>query len=223
MIRPMRRARASVGALVVALALTGCGSVSEEYEITGIDALEIPTPSPDPEDFVATIDNPWLPLAAGNVWTYDVTLGVDDYTMTVEVTDDTETIEGVTTTAVDTTYVTADTPGTVRDYYAQDRDGNVWWLGREGSWEAGVDGAQAGLAMPADPRVGDGWRRAYSEGVVESKITVEEVDGDTLVLRSETPLVPGEVVQEVYAAGVGLERTFNVEGVPRSGELASGP
>ncbi|MBJ7357326.1 hypothetical protein [Nocardioides sp.] len=219
----MRRARALLTALALGLALAGCGSVSEEYDIAGIDELDIPTPSPDPADFVAEIDNPWLPYAVGNAWVYDVTVGITDSTMTVEVTEDTRTIAGVVTTAVDTTYATADTPGTVRDYYAQDRQGNVWWFGSEGSWEAGVDGAQAGLAMPADPRLGDGWRRAYLEGVVETKVTVEEVDGDTLVLRSETPLVPGEVVQEVYAAGVGLERTFNVEGAPRSSVLASGP
>ena len=55
------------------------------------------------------------------------------------------------------------------DWYAQDAFGNLWYLGEdtkeyengkvastEGSWEAGVDGAQAGIILPADPTVGHG-------------------------------------------------------------------
>ena len=62
------------------------------------------------------------------------------------------------------------------DFFAQDRDGNVWWLGRAGEWEAGVDGARAGLVVPADPRVGDGYRMALLEGVVEDRAEVTAVD-----------------------------------------------
>ena len=64
----------------------------------------------------------------------------------------------------------------VVDYYAQDRHGNVWWFGREGVWRAGEDGAEAGLAMPATPRVGDGWRAAYDAGVVDVRTTVATRD-----------------------------------------------
>ena len=64
----------------------------------------------------------------------------------------------------------------VVDYYAQDRHGNVWWFGREGVWLAGEDGAEAGLAMPATPRVGDGWRAAYDADVVDVRMTVETRD-----------------------------------------------
>jgi hypothetical protein len=209
-------------ALPVALALTGCGAASEDYEIAGIDQLEIPTPSPDPDDFVASVDNPWLPLAAGNVWTYDVTAGIESGTTTVQVSEGTESVAGVTATVVETTDA-SDPAGSVRDYYAQDRDGNVWWFGREGEWEAGVDGAQAGLAMPADPRVGDGWRLALSEGVVEDRATVESVADGQLVVRVESDLAPDLVVQRTYEDGVGLSRTFTVDGPPGSSVLTSGP
>ena len=64
----------------------------------------------------------------------------------------------------------------VVDYFAQDRRGNVWWFGREGEWLAGEDGAQAGLAMPATPRLGDGWRAAYEAGVVDVRMTVTSRD-----------------------------------------------
>ena len=63
--RPMRRGRVSVGLLALALTLTGCGAASEDYEVAGIDELVIPTPSPDPDDFVGHVDNPWFPLRAG--------------------------------------------------------------------------------------------------------------------------------------------------------------
>ena len=80
------------------------------------------------------------------------------------------TVAGVATTAVTRTEPTGDQ---VVDYYAQDRRGNVWWFGREGVWLAGEDGAQAGLAMPATPRLGDGWRAAYDADVVDVRMTVE--------------------------------------------------
>ena len=53
------------------------------------------------------------------------------------------------------------------DWYAQDKEGNVWYMGEdskeyengkvvstEGSWEVGVDGAKPGIMMEANPQVG---------------------------------------------------------------------
>jgi hypothetical protein len=223
MMRPMRRARASVGALVVALALTGCGSVSEEYEVTGIDGLEIPTPSPDPDDFVGTIDNPWLPLEPGSSWAYDVVEGAEDGRATVSVEPSNLRLGGVAVTVVRTETVLGEAPATeTTDYYAQDRDGNVWWFGRAGVWDVEWAGAEAGLAMPADPRLGDGWRLALLDGVVDDRATVESVADGQVVLRVESEL-SGVVAERTYADGVGLTRTFNVEGPPGSTDLSSGP
>ena len=91
----------------------------------------------------------------------------------ITVEDTTYDVAGVATTPVTRTEPTGDQ---VVDYYAQDRRGNVWWFGREGVWLAGEDGAQAGLAMPATPRLGDGWRAAYDEDVVDVRMTVETRD-----------------------------------------------
>ena len=77
--------------------------------------------------------------------------------------------------------------------------------------------------MPADPRVGDGWRLALLEGVVEDRATVESVEDGQVILRVESDLTPGTVVQRTYDDGVGLVRTFNLEGPSGSSELASGP
>ena len=224
MMRPMRRARTSLGALVLALVLTGCGAASEDYEETGIDGLAIPTPSPDPEDFVGHVDNPWLPLAQGNEWTYDVVDGAEVGRATVTVEPSNLLLGGVAVTTVRTETILGEDPPTERvDYYAQDRDGNVWWFGRQGVWDVDVAGAEAGLAMPADPRVGDGWRLALLEGVVGDRVTVERVADGSVVLRVESDLTPDVVVQQVYDEGVGLARTFNLEGPPGSSELTSGP
>jgi len=223
----MRRGPLSVGAVALVLTLAGCGSVSVDYEETGIDQLVIPTPSPDPADFVEEVDNPWFPLEPGNEWTYDVDAGAVDGERTVTVDAGGRVVAGVEVVTV-TTETTEEGPGGeaaayTRDFYSQDTRGNVWWFGREGVWEAGVDGAEAGLAMPADPRVGDGWRLARLEGVVEDRVTVQSVADGAVVLRAESELDPGVVEQRVYDEGVGLTRTFNLEGPTGSSVLTSGP
>jgi hypothetical protein len=220
----MRRGRVSIGALLVALALSGCSSVSVDYEETGIDQLTIPTPSPDPEDFVARIDNPWLPLEPGSTWTYDIESGGADGEATVTVEPSNLRLGGVPVTLVRTqSHVGLGTPTETTDYFAQDRDGNVWWFGQAGVWDVEVAGAEAGLAMPADPRVGDGWRLALLEGVVEDRVTVENVEDGQVIVRVESDLAPGVVVQRTYEDGIGLVRTFNLMGPPGSSELTSGP
>lgn len=224
--RPMCRGPLSVGgvALVLTLTLAGCGSVSVDYEETGIDELTVPTPAPDPDDFVGEVDNPWLPLEPGSTWTYDVDEGAEDGERTVTVEPSNLRLAGVAVTVVRTETVVGDAPAVdTTDYYAQDRDGNVWWFGRQGVWDVEVAGAEAGLAMPAAPRVGDGWRRGLLEGVAEDRVTVQSVADDAVVLRAESDLDPGVVEQQVYDRGVGLSRTFNLEGPDSSSVLTSGP
>jgi hypothetical protein len=127
---------------------------------------------------------------------------------------------GVEVTTVRTsTSIGLGMPTETVDYYAQDRDGNVWWFGRAGVWDVTVAGAEAGLAMPADPRIGDGWRVGLLDGVVEDRATVDSLADGVLVLRVESELLPGLVDQRVYEKGVGLVRTL-IEGPP---ELTSGP
>ncbi len=217
--RPFARLAAAAATVLV---LTGCGSASEPSPPTGIDELTIPTPSLDPDDFVAEIDNPWLPLAVGNAWRYIA--GGGQQTTSVTVLDETREIQGVTATAVrSATTFQGRTPSEQRiDWYAQDAEGNVWLLGEGGAWEAGVSGAEAGLAMPADPRVGDGYRRGYAEGVAEDLAQVLSLDGSASVpyddltglLETEdsTPLEPGRVERRLYARGVGLVREETIAG-----------
>lgn len=217
-----RRPRVAAAAVLGTLVLSGCGSASEPSPPTGIDELVIPSASLDPDDFVEEIDNPWLPLAEGNEWRYSAKGG--QLTVTVTVLEETTDIQGVTATAVRT--ATSDRRLTTSeqriDWYAQDAEGNVWLLGEGGIWEAGVNGAEAGLAMPADPRVGDGYRREYAEGVAEDRALVLSLDGSASVpyddltglLETEdsTPLEPGRVEHRLYARGIGLVREETVAG-----------
>lgn len=219
-------------ALLVALLAFGCGTASEPSPPSGVDELVIPNPSVDPSDFVARIDNPWLPLAPGATWAYRVTgsaSGVPSGSLTVTVRDQSEDVAGVRATVVDTSGPAGDST----DYYAQDRSGNVWWLGRDGVWRAGDDGAEAGLAMPRHPRLGDGWRKAFLPGVVEDRAVVTSLDDAVSVpagtferlvqLEISSALVPDLGYQESYARGVGLVRTVSLHGPTYLAELVSGP
>lgn len=197
--------------VVIALlaVLTACGSSSVQLAATGVDTLVVPTPSPDPDDFVRGVDNPWLPLPPGRTWTYQVVDVDGSHERTVTVADGPE-VDGVPTTA----RVTTDADVVTTDWFAQDTGGNVWWFGREGEWAAGTDGAEAGLAMAAHPRVGDGYRTAYQPGVVEDTATVLAITGsatvpagsyDDLVVTQETSgTEPGGSLEQSWARGVGL-------------------
>jgi len=225
-------AACSVG-LVSCLALAGCGSASEPSPPSGVDELVIPSPSLDPADFVEGVDNPWLPLVPGSEWHYRATTAVEPGTITVTVLDETREIQGVTATVVQE--VVRDREGEVTEdtvtWLAQDAEGNVWTLGEEGLWEAGVDGAEAGLAMPARPRVGDGYRTAYLEGAVEDRAEVVDLEGSASVpygdltglleIENSTPLEPGVLERKVYARDLGLVRDVTVDGGDELVELVS--
>jgi hypothetical protein len=231
--------------LVAAVLLSACGAEPPSIDPTGVDELTIPTPTPDPDDFVDEITNPYLPLTPGSTWTYTSSSDEGTETITVTVLDTTRTIQGIEATAVHD--VVRDRDGGVLedtvDWFAQDRRGNVWYLGEDtteydgakvstaGSWEAGVDGAEAGLAMPAEPRVGDGYRQEYDPGEAEDRAEVIDlaraltlthaVFDDLLEIEESSPLEPGVVERKYYAKGTGLVAERTVEGGDEVVELVS--
>ncbi len=238
-----RRTAPLAAALATGFLLTGCGAAPVTSPPTGVDELLIPTPTPDPADFVEGIDNPYLPLAVGNEWVYEAA-GGDPETITVTVTGETKVIQGVTTTVVHdvVTGPDGDVVEDTYDWFAQDADGNVWYFGEDtkeydergrvdeaGSWQAGVDGAEAGLVMPAEPRVGDAYRQEFYPGEAEDKGRVVSVDAAVdiafgaydRVLETEdtTPLEPGLVERKYYARGVGLVLEETVAGGSDRAEL----
>lgn len=242
----MGRRTSWVVAVLASSLLAGC-SVGDPATVgpSGVDGLRIPTPSPDPADFVEGVDNPWLPLAPGSRWRYRV---VEDGEVVgrvaVTVTDEAKRVAGVPVTVVRD--VVRDRDGDLveesRDWVAQDTAGNVWLFGEDttssagrrstgDSWEAGRQGAQAGLLMPATPRVGDGYEQEHREGVAEDRTRVLALDGEAqvpagtftdLVETEETsPLEPGLVEHTSYARGVGPVREETVTGGTRVVELVA--
>ncbi len=229
------------------LSVTGssCAGGPPTIAPSGVDGLVIPTPTPDPHDFVEHVDNRWFPLEPGTVWTYRATGDEGDQEEVVTVTDRTRVVQGVATTVVHD--VTTDARGKVvedtYDWYAQDTDGNVWYFGEdttaydgrrkstEGSWEAGVDGAEAGLVMAAHPRQGDGYAQEHLPGVAEDRAVVLSVteqrtvplgEYDDMVQTEDTsPLDPGVVEHKYYAPGVGPVLEETVAGGSESVQLVS--
>ena len=202
-------------------------------------------PELDPADFVATIDNPYLPLVPGSRWTYEETNGdgeTEDIAIVVQ--DETREIAGISARVVrDTVTLDGVLVEDTHDWYAQDTEGNVWYLGEEvdnyddqgelvdhdGSFEHGVDGAIGGIVMLADPQVGDAYRQEYYPGeaedlgeVVRTGETVSVPFGDfedVLVTRDWNPLEPEVIEEKWYAPGVGLVREVKVAGDTGEGVL----
>ena len=137
----------------------------------------------DPANFVETVDNPYFPLTPGTTWVYEGESDGEAERNEVTVTDETKTILGVTCVVVrDVVLIDGEIVEDTLDWYAQDADGNVWYMGEavqdfedgelvstEGSWEAGVDGAQPGIIMLADPQVGDYYQQELYEGEAEDQ------------------------------------------------------
>jgi len=129
------------------------------------------------------------------------------------------------------------------DWYAQDKDGNVWYfgedskqydskgklIGTEGSWEAGVDGAKPGIVMKSNPVVGDSFRQEYKKEVAEdmSQIlglnitaTVPYGTFDNCVKTKDWSPLESDVVEEKYfAPGIGFVLTVTVKGGSERSEL----
>ena len=203
----------------------------------------------DPAEFTTKIDNPYWPMSPGSRWVYSEsdTQGSHEKVV-VEVTNETKTIaNGVEARVVRDTVTENGEPVEVTDdWYAQDSDGNIWYLGEDtaeykngkvanhsGSFEAGVDGAQAGIAMPANPEPGLSYRQEYYEGEAEDEgavVTVGEeqvqvpfgyFNTDVLMTRDLVPTEPKVQELKFYAPGVGPLLSVHTDGAGGRAELVS--
>ena len=202
-------------------------------------------PEFDPANFAGDlIDNPYFPLEPGTTFIYE---GESEGTPTREemtVTHETKEILGVTTTVI---YHLGFEDGVLIeetfDWFAQDEDGNVWYFGEdtreldesgnvistEGSWEAGVDGAEAGIIMLADPKKGIRYRQENAPDVAEDMAQVRRLNeslcvsygcfDNVLVIKEWTPLERGVVELKYYAPGVGFIFGIMVKGGEEQIEL----
>ena len=192
----------------------------------------------NPADFTTKIDNPYWPMKPGSRWVYRETDSEGaKQRVVVTVTRRTKLIANGVTARVVHDVVTEDgKPVEVTDdWYAQDRAGNIWYLGedtteyangkpvsKQGSFEAGVDGAQPGVIMPARPKVGMRYRQEYYKGHAEDRARIfsrrerAEVPfgffRQALMTREENPLEPRVLEYKFYARGVGPVLAVSVSG-----------
>jgi hypothetical protein len=227
-----------LAAAIVSLTATR-SSASEKTAAPPIPTL------PPPPDFVDHVDHPFFPLEPGTTFTYTGQEEGAPRKVTVFVTHKTKMILGINATVVlDQVLVDGQPEEKTFDWYAQDKDGNVWYLGEDssdyvngkwvrsdGSWEAGVDGARAGIVMEANPQVGDVYRQEYYAGHAEDTAKVIDTDASVtvaygafehaLVTSEWTPLEKGVVERKYYVSGVGNVRTVMVKGGSEEEQLVS--
>jgi hypothetical protein len=194
--------------VTVVVALTGCGGSGRTALPQGSEPVEL-----DPADFTSEIDNPWMPMAVGARRLYRETDGDGEF--------------------VEDTF----------DWYAQDADGNAWYgedtkefedgkvATTAGSWEAGVDGAQPGILVPAEPADGMTYRQEYDAGEAEDAVEVLSLDervevpfgrfDGVLMTKDFTPLEPDVLEHKFYARGVGLVLALAISGGSDREELVS--
>ena len=219
----------TLSVIALAMVLLAACSDSSEEDVIKISAEGPYAPNISQTNFSRStvVDNPYFPLKPGTTSIYEGTEDDDKIRVEEFVTDDTRLIMGVPCVVVRVTeWINGELVEDTLDWYAQDNDGNVWYFGEdsrdyedgelvgtEGSWEAGVDGAKAGLIMKAEPRVGDAYRQEYYKGETEDMGEVIDLNGsatvpygsfDGLVVITEwTPLEPGVIEHDYYALGVG--------------------
>jgi hypothetical protein len=201
----------------------------------------------DPADFTTKIDNPYWPMKPGSRWVYRETdpQGTKQRVV-VTVTHKTKKMaNGVTARIVhDVVTEKGKLVEDTYDWYAQDNAGNVWYLGEAtkeyengkvkttaGSWEAGVDGAQPGIIMPAKPKAGLSYRQEYYKGQAEDKariVSAREQAGvpaghykRVVMTRDVNPLSPKILEFKFYARNVGPVLALSASGGSDREELIS--
>jgi hypothetical protein len=190
------------------------------------------SPTIVPAEFTTEITNPYMPLVPGTALTYKGRHEMNVFS----VTDRTREVMGVTTIVVrDKAFEDGALVEDTEDWFAQDAAGNVWYFGEataecdgnrivshHGAWEAGVDGAQPGIVMLANPDLGDHYRQEYLKGQAEDVAKVIRLDStvtnslgtyaNVLITEDFTRLEPQLVEHKKYAPGVGLVEDQAVKG-----------
>ena len=210
-----------------------CDEIGQDPYVVDLEDIDFVAPG----DIGGTVaPNRYLPLVPGTRFHYENEEAGE--LVEVSVTRDTIKIDGVECVIVRDVVTDADSGELIEDtddFFAQDVDGNVWYLGEvarnyedglltdlEGSWRSGVDDAKAGIVMKAMPMVGDVYRQEFLLGDAEDIARVvnlsgdEETDGygcaaNCLVTEEFTPLEPGVLEYKYYLPGTGKILTVDPE------------
>jgi hypothetical protein len=232
------RKQVVVGSLILAIAAGGVGVASSA---TGASRARN-TPSIDPADFTNQVDNPFMPWKPGTVFHYKSSAA--GTRNPVAVTHRTTKILGVECVVVrDVVKVNGKPEERSLDWYAQDKQGNVWYFGEASSqfthghwvhdaadsWRSGVHGARPGIIMEAHPRKGDRYAqenapnskdRAKVLGYVGQMTVPFGTFHHVLETKEFTPLEPS-IDHDFYARGIGEIKEINVKGGEGKTKLVS--
>jgi hypothetical protein len=243
----------TAGAIALALGVAGCGSDGDESGGGTSTASSTPSGLPqgsehvaiDPAEFTTNIDNTYWPMVPGSRWVYSEEEDGARQRVVVTVTNDTKTIDGVETRVVhDVVSAHGVTVEDTHDWYAQDSVGNIWYFGEDtteykhgkpastqGSFEAGVDGAEPGIALPAEPATGMAYREEFKAGDAEDQASVLSTDAqvevpfghfrDAVLTSNTNPLEPKIQEYKLYAKDVGPVMELLVSGGSGRTELLS--
>ena len=201
------------------------------------------------DKFVDEITNPYFELNIGDTLYYELTAFEDGDSIFEEsyiaVTDEIKVIVGINCTVVhDVVFEDGEIVEDTYDWYAQDKFGNVWYLGEntikyfddgtsstEGSFEHGVDGAEGGLQMLADPgaHIGHIYQQENYAGFAEDAAKVISVDATITIglgtytgciqIAETSPLAPGILGYKYYSPGLGQVFSITTIGDPEQQEL----
>jgi hypothetical protein len=227
----IRRVLAATGVVAVGLLAAG----------TSVHAAEKATAGPhhpSASHFTqGRVTNPYYPLKPGTVFVYRGAVDGQRSRDVLFVTHHTRVIDGVRCRVLlDKRFVNGVQDERTRDYYAQTKAGTVWYFGedtatldkhghvisREGSFHSGKDGAEAGIFMPAHPRVGQAFHQEDYPGHAEDRFVVKSLHASVttpfvssrhaLLTYERSALEPGVVEHKWFVRGVGDVADRDVKG-----------
>ncbi len=210
----------------------GIGFVMEEEEAEVVELVSFDDTTYEPgitgEDLSPSSSNALFPAAPGTKWTYEGETEDGTERTEIEVLEETREVWGVEAAVIrDTVYLEGEVIEDTWDWFAEDAEGNVWYLGEEtyeyedgevacdcGSWESGVDGALPGMIIPAQPEVGQSYYQEYQIGeaedrgeIVEVGVTVTVAAGrfeDCVITRDTSAINPTADETKTLCPGVGV-------------------
>ncbi|MDT4921367.1 MAG: hypothetical protein QOI15_2269 [Pseudonocardiales bacterium] len=194
-------------------------------------------PHIDAARFSSLVDNAWFPLRVGTTWLYAGRRDGQAVVDVVKATRHTRMIDGVRTRVVaDRLFAGGRLAERTSDYFAQDACGNVWYFGedtaeldehgrvtsRDGTWHAGVDGAEPGVVMQAHPQLDRRFRQEWYAGSAEDTFSVRDRTARVTVpagtythaLRTaeHSRLEPNVIDNKYYVRGIGEVQEIAVHG-----------
>lgn len=222
-----------VGLINVPVNIDGDDGLSSSIDDNAVEEYD---PVIDPSDFSSKVTNKYFNLTPGKKMVYEGQTEDGIEKIEFYVMGETRIVEGVENIIVwDRVWLDGELIEETFDWYAQDKEGNVWYFGEnsremedgkvvstEGSWESGIDGARPGIIMKANPAIGDSYRQEYYEGEAEDmaeviafgeSVTVPFGSFSNILKTYEwSPLEPDAKENKYYsseAGGVILEASFD--------------